>query len=86
MNIQYFFVYLPAYGWNVGTHLNMTVNWRASDDNKLTFLIQLNSSEVAWSGLPPVSVWRKNNTLRSIQMRPDKSGTCNLRSRRSSRS
>jgi hypothetical protein len=54
MNLQYFVFYLLPDAWQVGMSPNIQVNWKAKDDNKLTFPIGIGVGKLFKFGKLPV--------------------------------
>jgi len=55
-NIQYFlFRFLPN-AWNIGTAPNVLINWKADDDNKVTFPVGLSVGKTVKVGKLPIGL------------------------------
>jgi hypothetical protein len=68
LNAQYFAVFNLPHRWELRSSPNITVDWRASDGNKLTFPIGIGVRKLAMLGRLPVKLIAE---LQYNAVRPD---------------
>jgi hypothetical protein len=76
-NIQYFlYRFLPG-AWNIGTSPNVLIDWKADDDNKVTFPVGLGVGKVLNSGSCLLALRSRDSGCPGTRMISDRDGTYN---------
>lgn len=71
LNLQYFFMWFPGDGWNVGMSPNILVDWKAAGGEQVTLPIGLGIGKVFKFGPLPVKI---NVEAQYMLVRPDTFG------------